>query len=232
MNKPSDHTHARSPDMDGMAQKVCASQTSKNGGVSAVTEPTRIGSNHSRRDLAGAPTMTGTTPRLERIDDLTWSIKSIRGSAQSNAWMIEDGTLIASNGVQFTILVVKQSIGCERKVSAMADITEATSCSLCGEASHGRACGDMECPRRESVTVEGDVNPLPEYFRLLLEASQASEAVDRFDLRSDDTDSVIIFRTLRKESLQATLALLDYSETHNEAIKRWLTGTQNDESRQ
>jgi len=67
-------------------------------------------------------------------------------------------------------------------------------------------------------------NPLPDYFHLLLVASRASEAVDRFDLRSDDPDSVIAFRKLREESLQATIALLDYTTAHNEAIKRWLSG--------
>jgi hypothetical protein len=74
----------------------------------------------------------------------------------------------------------------------------------------------------ESQTTHRE-NPLPDYFHLLLVASRASEAVDRFDLRSDDPDSVIAFRKLRQESLQATIALLDYSETHNEAIKRWLS---------
>jgi hypothetical protein len=67
-------------------------------------------------------------------------------------------------------------------------------------------------------------NPLPDYFHLLLAASRASEAVDRFDLRSDDADSVTEFRKLQTKSLHATIALLDYSTMHNEAIKRWLSG--------
>jgi len=80
----------------------------------------------------------------------------------------------------------------------------------------------VEMPYPPQTQTTNNENPLPNYFHLLLVASQASEDVDRFDLRSDDPDSVIKFRKLREESLQATLALLDYSVTHNEAIKRWL----------
>ena len=65
-------------------------------------------------------------------------------------------------------------------------------------------------------------NPLPDYHHLLLDAAAASEAVDRFDLHSDDPESAATFGVLKAQALAATVALLDYCKANDDAIRRWL----------
>ena len=63
-------------------------------------------------------------------------------------------------------------------------------------------------------------NSLPKFYELLQEAHSASDAVDAFDLHSEDAASVIAFSKLVEEQAAAVNALVDYVSANGEQIKK------------
>ena len=62
------------------------------------------------------------------------------------------------------------------------------------------------------------MNAIPSYYHVLLAAAQASEAVDNFDLRSDDPQSDEEFQRLLRESLVAQKNLIRFILDHPNLI--------------
>lgn len=62
----------------------------------------------------------------------------------------------------------------------------------------------------------------PDYFELLYEAHAASEAVDMFDLHSDDPVSVKEWERLCSESADAQCELVAYCERNGRKLKALL----------
>lgn len=69
-----------------------------------------------------------------------------------------------------------------------------------------------------------DMSPLHDYFILLRDAFNTSEATDMFDLRSEDNVSVDKWNRLLAEECQAQLALINHIKEHSEAICNDLRG--------
>jgi len=60
--------------------------------------------------------------------------------------------------------------------------------------------------------------PAPRFFELLRSAYLASEAVDSFDLRSDDPENVVEFNQLCLEQLTTARALVEHCKAHGEHV--------------
>ena len=61
---------------------------------------------------------------------------------------------------------------------------------------------------------------IPYLWRLITELSQATEAADLFDLKSNDPKSVAEFERLNKLCDEALGRLLDYVVKHHAAIRK------------
>jgi len=62
-------------------------------------------------------------------------------------------------------------------------------------------------------------NPEPEFWQLVREAHDAIEAVDHYDLRSDDPESVKAFRELARVQARDAHALIHFITKHEGELR-------------
>lgn len=63
------------------------------------------------------------------------------------------------------------------------------------------------------------INPMPQLWLLLREACQAGEAVDAFDMRTEDRASVVAFMALHQEQNRVLLRLLNFIADYEGEIR-------------